>query len=205
MVRVYLLYCVMYNYLRGTIAGIENGLLTLDIGGVGYLINASRALEDSVAVGEVSTAFVYLDIKETAHTLFGFATIMERELFVTLLGVGGVGSKIALSLLSVGASSLIHAIASGNSHVLGAVRGVSSKLGEKIVLELKSKILKKFTITEEIERAEKATPSSETQDALFGLIGLGMNRNKAEQAIANIDTAGKTAEEIITLALRGIK
>ena len=198
----------MYNYLKGLVIEIESPYVTIEVSGVGWHVYASEPLMASLKVGEHVTVFVYLDIKEASQVLYGFATVMERELFKILLGVNGVGAKSAIALLSLGVNTLTSAVSSGNSLVLAKVKGVSQKLGEKVVLELRSKILKKFNVAgnghfENEVKTERQSlyATAEVQDAIFGLMSLGMTRVRVQEIIERMDVAGKTAEEIIVEVL----
>ncbi|MCL2850772.1 MAG: Holliday junction branch migration protein RuvA [Firmicutes bacterium] len=194
----------MYNYLKGTITELDGGMITIEVGGVGWHVFASEPLFISLRLGESACVFIYLDIKETSQVLYGFSNQTERELFKTLLTVTGVGAKSAIALLSLGVNSLVGAIAGGNSVLLAKVKGVSAKLGEKVVLELRSKILKKFSVGS-IENQMAgicqnntgSELSSEIQDAIFGLMSLGMTKIKITEIIEKMDVNGKSAEELI--------
>ena len=188
----------MYNYLKGRVVCVDD--FTLDVNGIGYQINPSQSLLGSVKIDEVVTVFTYLEVKENSHSLFGFETTSERELFKLLLNVNGVGAKSALSFLALGMPTLVSAIGSGNTAVLSRVKGVGEKLATKVVLELRTKIAKKF-ITQETVLTQEHVASSEVIDALAGLVSLGMPRLRAQEILASLDSAGKTAEELVVMAL----
>ncbi|MCL2756003.1 MAG: Holliday junction branch migration protein RuvA [Firmicutes bacterium] len=189
----------MYNYIIGSVTHIEDGQITLNTGSVGFLINASQSLQSKAKFGELLTAFVHLDIKETSHTLYGFESTQEREFFQLLLTVSGVGAKSALAMMSLGVNELARAISSRNSLVLSKVKGVSAKLADKVILDLRAKVMKKFDAVDvEVTQLEK---SSEVNDAIMGLMSLGMNKSIVEQLVSMIDCTDKTAEEIIKLCL----
>jgi len=198
----------MYNYLKGIVTELDSPYATIEVGGVGWHVYASEPLYAGLKTGESVTVFTHLDIKETAHTLYGFSTAMERELFKTLLGVSGVGAKSAIALLSLGVNSLVSAVASGNSLVLAKVKGVSQKLGEKVVIDLRAKILKKFSVADsgqlgqgELQETKSNMQSGEVQDAMFGLVSLGMSKARVQEIIEKMDVCGKSAEEIIVEVL----
>lgn len=190
----------MFTYLKGMIVDVGD-VLTIDAGGVGYEVYVSQGVRDKVRVGEVETIFVHLDIKETAHTLYGFSGMQERELFRALIGVNGVGAKSALALLGLGAQGVVSAVASGNSLALSKIKGVGTKLADKVVLDLRGKILKKFGAVAGEGLAQEVITSSEVQDAIYGLVSLGVPRNRAVEIVGGLDTIDKSAEDIIVEAL----
>lgn len=190
----------MYNYITGTITQVGDGIIVIDTGGVGYLVNATQGLIDSVKLGQVQKVFVHLDIRETSHTLYGFVSGDERDLFKILQSVSGVGTKSALAMLAVGAGNLAGAIAGGNPHTIAKAKGVSIKLADKVILELKGKIIKNFSdIAVDIQK--NTGKRNEIEDAIEGLAALGLSRAVAIDLVTSIDTRDKTAEEIIVSAL----
>ncbi|MCL2570602.1 MAG: Holliday junction branch migration protein RuvA [Firmicutes bacterium] len=195
----------MYDYIKGTVATIEDGAVTLETGVVGYAIIASPPLLDSLAIGDLAKIYVYFDIKETSHTLYGFTTKQERELFRVLLSASGVGSKTALSLLSLGVNKVVSCIAGANSLALTGVKGISQKTADKIIVELRTKILKSFKVSDISTTGNVVTSAME--DAIFGLCALGLSRVQAIESIKEIDTTDLAAEEIIRqiLSKRGGK
>jgi|GEM_PF-497684 len=197
----------MYNYITGSVTHIEDGTITLNVahnvGAVGYLVNASESLLDTTRIGDNLTAFVYFDIKETSHTLYGFSSVQERDFFKLLLTVNGVGTKCAMALMSSGTENLVKAITSRNSPALSKIKGVSAKIADKVILDLRAKVVKKFGgIDAGVHSVNNQSMPSEIQDAVFALMGLGMNKSVVEQLISCIDTADKSAEEIIKLCLQ---
>lgn len=175
-------------------------MLTIEAGGIGYLVFPTASCLDAATVGDITTLHTHLSITETAHTLYGFASSQERELFKLLLSVSGVGAKTAVSALSIGTANVASAIGAGNVNMLAGAKGVSRKVAEKIVIELQDKLLKNGIAVEKPSGAGIAR-ASETEDALAGLVSLGISRNAAIELIKSIDTKGMQAEEIIVAAL----
>jgi len=119
---------------------------------------------------------------------------------LTITSVAGVGPKSAMALLSFGQSFIINAIGTGNVKAIAQAKGISTRTADKIILELKNKILKKFTVTEEPATPQQ-TVSSAAQDAIFGLISLGVARQEATDLVMSMGVENKTAEELIIEAL----
>jgi len=179
----------VYNYIKGQITEIFASTIIIETGGIGYEVNATADLLASVKLGENSSVYVYLQVKEDSHILYGFSNAAERALFLQLINnVSGVGAKSALTMLSIGAGSLLAAISKEDVSAIAAVKGISRKTAEKVILELRGKL--------------PAAESSEAVDAVFGLVNLGLSRSEALSVIKSIETTGKTAEQIISAALK---
>lgn len=174
----------MISRLRGTPAGRTPDGLLVDVGGVGYLVAATpSALRRADGAAEV-TIETYLHVREDALQLYGFADAGERHLFVHLLGVSGIGPKVALAVVSSApAGDLRRAIALGDAARFQAIPGIGKKTAERIVLELKEKL-----DTDEVvvlaPAGGGASPHVVARDAL---VGLGYSITEAEQALARID------------------
>jgi Holliday junction DNA helicase RuvA len=185
--------------LRGTPVGRTPEGLVLDVGGVGYVVAATpSALRRAEGTSEVAIE-TYLHVREDALQLYGFADAAERELFVHLLGVSGIGPKVALAVVSSGsADDLRRAIVVGDAARFQAIPGIGKKTAERIVLELKEKLGSEDVI---VHPAARGAASSAHVTARDALVGLGFTLTEAEQALARIDP-GLPAEERVREALR---
>ena len=183
----------MISRLRGTLAGRTPDGFVLDVNGVGYLLAATpgavRAAErDGEAVVET-----YLHVREDALQLYGFADAAERQLFLHLLTVAGIGPKVALAIVSgAPAAELRRAIVLQDVARFQAVPGVGKKTAERIVLELRERV----ATTDAVAIVEHAS-----LDARNALVELGYSVVEAEQALASVDP-DLPAEERVRLALR---
>jgi Holliday junction DNA helicase RuvA len=189
----------MISRLRGTPAGRTPDGLVLDVGGVGYLVAATpSALRRAVDVSEV-TLETYLHVREDALQLYGFADTAERELFIHLLGVSGIGPKVALAVVSSAPpADLRRAIALRDPARFQAIPGIGKKTAERIVLELEEKL------GSEDVAALQALPAAATSAhvvARDALVELGYSVVEAEQALARTDPE-LPAEERVREALR---
>jgi len=172
--------------------------LVLDVNGVGYLVAATPAVLRRATAGAELTVETYLHVREDALQLYGFADAEERELFVHLLTVSGIGPKVALAVVSGSpASELRKAIALGDHARFQAIPGIGKKTAERIVLELKEKL---GTVVETGLSAVSDAPSHLV--ARDALVELGYALVDAERALAEIDP-DLPAEERVRLALRG--
>jgi Holliday junction DNA helicase RuvA len=189
----------MISRLRGIPVGRASDGLVLDVGGVGYLVAATpTALRRVADVPEV-TLETYLHVREDALQLYGFADAAERELFVHLLGVSGIGPKVALAVVSSAPPpDLRRAIALRDPARFQAIPGIGKKTAERIVLELEEKLG-----SEDVAALQSlpAAPTSAHVVARDALVELGYTVVEAEQALAHTDPE-LPAEERVREALR---
>ena len=188
----------MISRLRGTPAGRTPDGFVLDVGGVGYALAATpSALRRAHGEDEIVVE-TYLHVREDALQLYGFGEAHERELFVHLLAVSGIGPKVALGVVSSGsASELRKAIVLGDAARFQAIPGIGKKTAERIVLELQEKLGSEDVV---VHPATAAAGSSHVT-ARDALVELGFTLTEAEQALAQVDSE-LPAEERVRLALR---
>jgi Holliday junction DNA helicase RuvA len=178
------------------VASTPEGLV-LDVGGVGYLIAATPAAVRAAAGAEETTVLTYLVVREDALQLFGFADAAERELFVQLLAVNGVGPKVALAIVSGSpAEELRRAIVREDAARFQAIPGIGKKTAERIVLELKEKMG-----AAEVMPMAPGAGVDEHVVARDALVELGYSLVDAERALAETDTTAPP-EERVRQALR---
>ncbi len=193
----------MFDYIIGNIASVGENKIVVDCNGVGFALSASINACAEYAKKSQAKIPVYLAVREDALELYGFRDEKERELFLKLIGVSGIGAKLAISVLGgMPSDTLRSVIARGDSAALSSIKGVGKKTAERIVLELKGKL--DFTD----DAAVHGTVAVGTVDdkAVAALIGLGYERHEAELAVkkAAIDGANTSTEDIIRAVLRGI-
>jgi Holliday junction DNA helicase RuvA len=188
----------MIARLRGRPVGRSGDGLVLDVNGVGYLVATTPSVLRRAGAGVDVTVETYLHVREDALQLYGFADADERELFVHLLTVSGVGPKVALAVVSGSpATELRKAIALGDHARFQAIPGIGKKTAERIVLELREKL-------GEADAAGLAAVSGAPGHlvARDALVELGYTVVDAERALAEVDP-GLSPEERVKLALRG--
>lgn len=184
----------MISRLRGAPAGRTADGLVLDVGGVGYLVNATPTVLRRAESAPELTVETYLHVREDALQLYGFADPAERSLFVQLLGVSGIGPKVALAVVSSASpDELQRAIALRDSARFQVIPGIGKKTAERIVLELEGSISDAAPVTE-----RGAPHELVARDAL---VELGYSLVEAEQALAGVDP-GLPVEERVREALR---
>jgi Holliday junction DNA helicase RuvA len=184
----------MISRLRGTPAGRSPDGLVVDVGGVGYLVSATPSVMRRADGASEVTVETYLHVREDALQLYGFADAGERALFVQLLGVSGIGPKVALAVVSSAApEELRRAIALRDSARFQAIPGIGKKTAERIVLELEG------SLVEAPAAAEAGAPRELV--ARDALVELGYSLVEAEQALASVDPE-LPVEERVREALR---
>jgi Holliday junction DNA helicase RuvA len=188
----------MIASLRGTVTARRGDGVVLDVGGVGYLLHATRAaLRRCEAGGEVRLE-THLHVREDALQLYGFADAGERELFELLLGVSGVGPKVALAIVSGSpADELRRAIALEDTARFEAIPGIGRKTAQRVVLELKEKL----GPVSAAPAPAAGAPADGHLLARDALVELGFTIHEAEQALARTDAAA-APEERVRQALR---
>ena len=171
----------MYDYIKGTITSIKNNSIVVDNNGIGYLIYVSNPY--SFELGKDYKVYVYQQIKEDEHSLFGFKTLEEKEFFLKLISVSGVGCKMALPILAVGSiEGIMDAIERENVLYLKKFPKIGDKLAKQIILDLKGKL--EFIgvgITDDVVETE-----NELRDVL---IGLGYKEKELKPVLAKVDTS----------------
>ncbi len=194
----------MIARLSGTLAETAADHAVIDVGGVGYLVQASvRTLNAIGPVGGNVMLFTDLQVREDAMTLFAFGSVTERDWFRLLTGVQGVGGRVALAILSVlDADELNRAIASQDKAMVARANGVGPKLAERIVRELKDKVGGIAL------GGSAALPSTGTApDAVSALINLGFRPAEASVAVAKADEelgAGAGLDALVRVALKKV-
>ena len=171
----------MYDYIKGTITNIKHNSIVVDNNGIGYLIYVSNPY--SFELGRDYKVYVYQQIKEDENSLFGFKTLEEKEFFLKLISVSGVGCKMALPILAVGSiEGIMDAIERENVLYLKKFPKIGDKLAKQIILDLKGKL--EFIgvgITDDVVETE-----NELKDVL---IGLGYKEKELKPVLAKVDTS----------------
>jgi Holliday junction DNA helicase RuvA len=189
-------------FVRGEVITRLPGEVVIEAAGVGYrLAVSSETLADVPAAGREGRLFAHLVMRDDAMHLYGFSTQAERELFLMLIGVQGVGPKVAQAVLSGGAPrELLNAIASGDSARFQAVPGIGKRTAERIIVELREKVAGRVSDDIVVRR----TPSDDPRTlAREGLIGLGFTPQEADSLLDQ--AGGETPEDLIAEALKAAR
>ena len=195
----------MFYYLKGTVGHLAPNLAVIDCGGVGYACRTTSYTLSTLQTGESAKLYTYLNVREDAMELYGFASENERNCFQMLIGVSGVGPKAALSILSATTpEGLATSIITGNEKALMVAQGIGKKIAQRIILELKDKLSKGQLPAEESYGGTGVTviPQDKTSEASAALAVLGYNPAEIAAALKGLDLEKLTLEEIVRQALR---
>ena len=197
----------MFYYISGLVAHIEPYMAVIDCGGVGYACRTTSYTLSSIKQGEKAKLFTYLNVREDAMELYGFATAEELNLFQQLISVSGVGPKAALSILSSSTpADLALSIITGDEKALTCAQGVGKKIAQRVILELKDKLAKGQTISVRGESyggtGVTIIPENKLSEASAALAVLGYSQSEINVALKGIDLDGLTLEQIIKAALK---
>jgi Holliday junction DNA helicase RuvA len=197
----------MIGQLRGQLLQKKPNSLLLDVNGVGYEVTIPvTSFYELPDEGNEVTLKIHTHVREDALVLFGFNTQREKEFFLKLISVSGIGPKLAIAILSgAQVEELAHSIVEGNILKLTSIPGVGRKTAERLSLELKSSV-SSFILPEQIEASKSAaTPSALEEDVLSALVNLGYPRAAAEKALAialRSDDGARTFEDVLRNTLR---
>lgn len=193
----------MIAHIKGRLAEKSPTEVIIDCNGVGYQINISLHTFSLLPDSENIKLYTFLQIKEDAHTLFGFVEKAERELFKLLISVSGIGAGTARTMLSsIPPQQIIQAIAGNDVATVQSIKGIGAKTAQRVILDLKDKVLKIYNL-EEVSAVESNTNKNE---ALSALEVLGFVRKSAEKVVDKIvkDNPDASVESIIKLALKNL-
>ena len=191
----------MIAHLQGKLVEKSPTQVVIECGGVGYHVNISLHTYSLLPSSDSIKLFTHLQIKEDAHTLFGFVEKSEREIFKMLLSVSGIGASIARTMLSsLDPKQITNAIASGDLVSIQSIKGIGSKTAQRVILDLKEKVLKLYDLGE-VSRSQSNTNRDQ---ALSALEVLGFVRKTSERIVEKIikEDPESSVESIIKTALK---
>ena len=196
----------MFYYVSGVVAHTAPYLAVIDCGGVGYACRTTNHTLSRLKQGEKARLYTYLNVREDAMELYGFATENERNCFELLISVSGVGPKAALSILSAATpESLAMSVITGDEKALTVAPGIGKKIAQRIILELKDKLAKgQISPGGEAYGGTGVTviPENKTSEAAAALAVLGYSQGEINLALKGIDLEALSLEEIIKQALK---
>lgn len=195
--------------LRGALVYKQPPFLMVDVGGVGYELEAPMSTFYELPLqGEQITLFTHLAIRDDAHVLYGFSTESERGLFRALLKVSGVGAKMALAILSgMSAEEFTLCVQRDDTAALVRLPGIGKKTAERLIVEMRDRLDRiESTGTASLPAARPSGGAVETpeSDAIGALIALGYKPNDASRMVRSVESENLSSEEIIRLALRAV-
>lgn len=200
----------MIEYIKGELTELTPALATVEAGGVGYGLNISLNTYSAIQGKKETKLYVYEAIREDAHILYGFVNKKERELFVQLISVSGVGTNTARMVLSsMSPAELCNCISTGNERMIKSIKGIGLKTAQRIIVDLRDKIVA-LGIAEEIPAGgSMATPvNNEVKDeAVSALTMLGFAPAPSQKVVVQIlqEQPDAPVEVVVKLALKQIK
>lgn len=196
----------MFYYLKGTVAHVAPYLAVLDCGGVGFACRTTHNTLARLKVGESAKLYTHLYVREELLELYGFATEEEKNCFLELIGVSGVGPKAALSILSsTSPEGLAMSIITGDEKALTVAPGIGKKIAQRIILELKDKLAKgQMAAGGETYGGTGVTiiPENKSTEAAAALAVLGYSTQEVSVALKGIDVENLKLEDVIRQALK---
>ncbi|SMC34113.1 Holliday junction branch migration protein RuvA [Cellulophaga tyrosinoxydans] len=193
----------MIHHLKGKLVEKNPTHVVIECGGVGYFVNISLHTFSKITDAENIQLYTHLQVKEDSHTLFGFSEKSEREIFRLLLSVSGIGSSTARTMLSsMSPMQVRDAIATGNVAAIQAIKGIGAKTAQRVILDLKDKVLKIY----DIDEVSAISNNTNKDEALSALEVLGFVRKQSEKIVDKVlsQDASLSVEDIIKLSLKNL-
>ncbi len=190
----------MITHIKGKLVEKNPTHIVLETNGIGYYIHISLTTYEAIGDEESLFLYTYLSIKEDSHSLYGFKSTLERALFKLLISVSGIGTNTARTMLSsMNPQELQQGIASENVALIKSVKGIGVKTAQRVILDLKDKIVKTYGIEEETIQANNTIK----EEALTALEVLGYNKKQAEKTIDILlkENSDISIQKLIKLAL----
>ena len=192
----------MIGYIKGNLLYYTDNTVVIENNGIGYEVCCSSSAFEKVLQDKRGALFTYTAVREDGIYLYGFINLEEKNMFLKLITVSGIGPKLAISILSgISLPSLALAIATSDVKTLSKIKGCGKKTAERIIVELREKISAEGS---DVERLKEELPATnEENDAVIALMSLGFNRKESVMAVKSALLGGaKSINDIITYALR---
>ncbi|MHC5308748.1 Holliday junction branch migration protein RuvA [Myroides sp. LJL116] len=193
----------MIAHIQGRLVEKTPTEVVIDCGGVGYLIHISLHTFSQLGSSEQVRLYTHLQIKDDAHTLFGFSEKIERELFKLLISVSGIGGNTARNMLSsINPNDLFKAIANADAKTIQSVKGIGTKTAQRVILDLQEKVVKLY----DMDQVSTTSNNTNLEEALLALEVLGFARKAAEKVVNKVlqQNPDASVEVIIKLALKNL-
>lgn len=189
----------MIAHLNGRLIEKTPTHVIVECNGVGYFVKISLNTFSQVGDDENLKILTQLQVREDAHTLYGFMTNQERDMFNHLISVSGIGANTAIVMLSsMSPEEIASAIVSEDVATIQSIKGIGAKTAQRVILDLKDKVVKSDLAAENIFAQDNTTRN----DALNALLALGFDKKKGQKAVEKVGIDGMTVEQIIKEALK---
>ena len=193
----------MITHIKGRLVEKSPTSVVIECNGIGYMINISLNTFSQIPDNENLKLFTHLQVKEDSHTLYGFFSIKERQIFRLLISVNGIGPSIARTMLSsISPDQIIDAISRENVSLIQSVKGIGSKTAQRVIIDLHDKILKVY----ELDEGFTSSNNTNKEEALSALEVLGINKKSSERLVDQIvlDNPDVSVEDIIKETLKNL-
>jgi len=193
----------MITHIQGKLTEKNPTHVVIDCNGVGYMLNISLHTFSQISDAENLKLFTHLQVKEDSHTLYGFSSLAEREIFRLLISVSGIGASIARTMLSsLTPKQVREGIATGDVGLIQSIKGIGAKTAQRVIIDLKDKILKIY----DIDEVSVSKDNTNKDEALSALEVLGFVKKQAERVVDKIiiQQPDATVETIIKQALKNL-
>ena len=196
----------MIGYIKGRVISNNDNVILLENGGIGYEITCSVSAFSKMMQEREGGIFTYLQVKEDGLSLYGFASLEEKKMFLKLISVSGVGAKMGITILSgMSLNDLALAIATSDVKSLSKIKGLGKKSAERIIVELRESMSAVSEKSDDCPLLSSASVSSDGENAVMALMSLGYTRAVAVKAVnAAMNAGASVVEEIIAVALRSL-
>jgi len=176
----------MYNHFKGKLVEKNPTYVVIECGGVGYLLNISLNTYSKIGSDELCSLYAHQIVREDAHTLYGFYDKVEREIFLKLISVSGVGASTGrIVLSSMSPSEVAKAIISEDVNLLKSVKGIGGKTAERIIVDLKDKLNSELPEVEKIQFQD----NTHIEEALSALVALGFDKTKSRKMLQKVEAS----------------
>lgn len=197
----------MIDYIKGTIAELTPTVCVLETGGMGYAVNISLACYQALQGADEAKLFIYESVREDAFVLYGFMSKEEREIFLLLISVSGVGAGTARMILSnFSVDELVAAIGGGNVRAIKEVKGIGAKTAERIIVDLKDKVAKVGAVGLPSVGTGSAAKSEKREEAVAALVALGFQQAPSAKVVDRVlkENGDLSVGAIIKISLKAL-
>ena len=196
----------MIDYIKGEITELNPTYAVVETAGIGYFINIALPVYSALNGQKNGKLYVYEVIREDAHSLFGFLNQADRQLFLMLISVSGIGANTARMIMSSYAVAEVQQmIATGNAVALSSIKGIGAKTAQRIIVDLKDKIIK-LNVISDMDLPQQQISGEVRDEAVSALVMLGVASNVSQKAVDGIlkSQSDVSVEQLIKLALKNI-
>ena len=198
----------MIGYIKGNVLSVSDGTVLMENNGIGYEIACSASVYQKLIAEKKGEVYTYLAVREDGLSLYGFISLEEKNMFLKLISVSGVGPKMGITVLSnMKLSDLATAIATSDVKGLSKVKGLGKKTAERIIVELREKMTEHFETSEKDSNEDfDVVSDKDNEDAIIALMSLGFNKTECVSVVREAKKNGaQTIEQLIAYSIKHIK